>query len=129
LVLDTAGGYTLSESATGNLTGPDSGSFTINPAAADHLSFSVQPSDATAGNAINPAVKVQVFDRFNNPATNDNSDQVTLSVASGPGPFAAGSTTTVTVGGGLATFSNLVLDTAGRYTLGESATGGVTGPD
>src|SRR5262249_29823141 len=109
LLLDTAGSYTLGESATGGLTGPSSSSFTINAAAADHLSFSVQPSDTTAGAAISPAVQVKVFDQFNNLLTADNSDQVTLSVASGPAGFAAGSTTTVTVSGGIATFSNLLL--------------------
>jgi hypothetical protein len=128
LVLDTAGMYTLSESATGGLTGPSSSSFTINAAAADHLGFSVQPGNTTAGAAINPAVQVKVFDRFGNPLTADNSDQVTLSVAIGPGSFAAGSTTTVTVSSGIATFSNLAIDTTGTYTLGESATGSISGP-
>src|SRR5207247_678776 len=81
-----------------------------------------------AGVAINPAVTVRIFDRFGNFATNDNTDQVTLAVASGPGGFAAGSTTTVTVSGGVATFSNLILNTSGVYTLGATATGGITGP-
>src|SRR5207247_1582077 len=65
---------------------------------------------------------------FGNLATNDNSDQVTLSVASGPGGFAGTSTLMVTVSGGIATFSNLILNTAGTYTLGASGTGGITGP-
>ena len=98
------------------------------PAAADHLVFGIQPSGTTAGVAIGPAVTVKVFDQFGNFASNDNSDKVTLAVASGPGGFASGSTTTVTVSGGIATFSNLILDTAGSYTLGESAPGGITGP-
>ncbi len=128
LILDTAGSYTLSESGSGGITGPASASFTISPAAADHLVFGVPPSDTTAGALINPAVTVQVFDQYGNPATNDNSDQVTLSVASGPGTFANGSTMTVTVSGGVATFSNLMLDTAGSYTQSESGSGGITGP-
>src|SRR5205085_1798443 len=89
----------------------------------------VQPSNVVAGAAISPAVVVRVFDQFGNLATNDNSDRVTLTVASGPGGFAGGSTTTVTVSGGVATFSSLVLDTAGTYSLGESGTGGLTGPN
>ena len=48
--------------------------------------------------------------------------------AAGPGGFAGASTTTVTVNAGVATFSNLVLNTAGSYTLGESGTNGLTGP-
>src|SRR5438876_923744 len=88
----------------------------------------MQPRTSVAGVAISPAVTVQVFDRFGNFASNDNSGQVTLSVASGPGGFAAGSTTTASVSAGVATFSNLILNTAGAYTLGESGTGGLTGP-
>jgi hypothetical protein len=128
LILDTGGTYTLGQSATGGLSGPASGSFSISPAAADHLAFSVQPTPTTAGLAISPAIKVQLFDQYGNAVSGDNSDQVTLSVRSGPGGFAGGSTTTVTVSGGVATFSNVVFDTAGNYTLGENATGGLTGP-
>src|SRR5262249_23419357 len=81
----TARYYTLGESGSGGITGPASASFTVVPAAGDHLAFSQQPSLTVAGFAINPAVTVQVFDRFGNFATNDSTDQVTLAVASGPG--------------------------------------------
>ena len=128
LVLTVAGSYTLGESATGRLTGPNSTSFTVVPAAANHLVFGIQPSGTRAGVALGPGVTVKVFDKFGNFASNDNSDKVTLAVASGPGGFASGSTTTVTVSGGIATFSNLILDMAGSYTLGESVSGGVNGP-
>jgi sugar lactone lactonase YvrE len=127
LVLDTAGTYTLSESATNGLSGENSNSFTVSPARANHLAYSVQPSNATAGNAISPAVQVEVLDQYGNLLTNDNSDQVTLTVASGPGNFTSGNSVMETVSGGLATFNNLVLDAAGNYTLGESATGGLSG--
>src|SRR5439155_19089491 len=116
------------ESGTGGLTRPPSATFPIVPATANHLAFGVQPGTTVAGVAVNPAVTVRVFDQFNNFASNDNTDQVTLSVASGPGGFTAGSTTTASVSAGIATFSNLVLNTAGAYTLGESGTGGITGP-
>jgi hypothetical protein len=128
LILDTAGSYTLN-AATSGLLGATSSSFTINPAAADHLAFGVQPNDTAAGNAITPAVQVQVLDRFGNLCTSDSADRVTLSVASGPGDFDASSTTTVTVNGGIAVFNNLILDTAGAYSLAENATGGVSGTD
>ena len=129
LILDTAGVYTLGESSTGGLSGPNSSSFTITPATPDQLAFTVQPNNSPLGGAISPAVQVEVFDVFGNLETSDNSDQVTLSVASGPGGFATGSTKTATVSGGIATFSNLFLNTAGAYTLGESATNGLTGPN
>ena len=129
LVLDTPGAYTLGESATSGLIGPNSNSFTVSALPADHLAFSVQPTTTTAGAALSPSVKVEVLDRLGNLVIGDNSDQVVLSVVSGPGGFAGGSTMAVTVSGGIATFSNLVLDTAGAYTLGESATGKLSGPN
>jgi uncharacterized repeat protein (TIGR03803 family) len=125
LVLDTPGSHSLSESATGGLTGPNSNSFTINPVSMNHLSFSVQPSNTMAGSAVSPAVQVEVLDQNNSLVTTDNSDQVTLTVASVPGGIASGGTATVS--GGIATFSNLILDTAGSYTLAESGSGGLTG--
>ena len=59
---------------------------------------------------------VKIEDQFGNLVSSDNTDKVTLGIASGPGGFAGGSTTTVTVSGGIATFGNLVLNTAGSYT-------------
>jgi Invasin, domain 3 len=129
LMLDTSGTYTLAESDSGGLSGNNSNSFTVSPSSPDHLVFTVEPGNTTAGVAIDPAVKVQVLDQYNNLVSNDNSDQVTLSVATGPGGFTSGSPTTATVSGGIATFANLVLDTAGNYTLGESASGGLSGND
>jgi uncharacterized repeat protein (TIGR03803 family) len=128
LILDTAGSYTLAETGTGGLSGANSSSFTVSALGADHLAFGIQPSTTTAGSAINPAVTVEVVDKFGNLITVDNSDQVTLSVASGAGGFAGGSPPPATVSGGIASFGNLVLDTAGSYTLGASANGltGVT---
>src|SRR5439155_804956 len=127
LILNTAGTYTLGESGTGGLTGPASASFTVVPAAANHLAFGVQPGTTVAGVAVRPAVTVPASELFRNLATNDNTDHVTLSVATGPGGFTVGSTTTVTVNSGVATFSNLVLNTAGAYTLRNDGTGGRTG--
>jgi hypothetical protein len=102
------------------------------PTATDHLAFAQQPANTTAGSAINaglttPGVTVDVLDQNNQLVTTDNSDTVTLTVASGPGGFTNTSTVTATVSGGVATFNNLVLDTAGNYTLGESGSSGLTG--
>ncbi len=85
-------------------------------APATHLAFLQQPTDTVAGQAITPAVTVAVEDQFGNVVAGDTST-VTLTVASGPGTFTAGSTTAVAASNGLATFSNLVLQTAGTYTL------------
>ena len=48
--------------------------------------------------------------------TSDNST-VTMSVFAGPGNFSAGSTTSVHLHNGIATFSNLVINAIGSYTL------------
>jgi uncharacterized repeat protein (TIGR03803 family) len=125
LIFPTAGSYTLGESAAGGLRGPNSNSFTIAPVTMNHLVFSVQPTNTPAGSAVAPAVQVEVLDQNNSPVTTDNSDQITLTVASGPGSIASGGTATVS--GGVATFSNLILDTAGSYTLNESGTGNLSG--
>jgi hypothetical protein len=119
-------GYTLSAS-DGSLGGAPSNMFNITPAAASQLVFGVQPGDTIAGVAISPAVTVYIEDQFGNLVTNDNTDQVTVDVASGLGAFTVGSTTTQTAVGGMASFSNLVLDKSGAYTLGENATGDLTG--
>jgi hypothetical protein len=114
LVLDTAGRYTL-RITEGTLDAIASAAFIIRPAKADYLVIEHQPADTTAGQVI-PAVTVEVVDKFGNQVTSDHS-AVTVAVASGPGPFTKASTLTVTASGGLATFNNLVLDTAGSYTL------------
>ena len=94
---------------------------------ASKLAFTTQPSNTAAGAAISPAVQVTVEDSFNTVIPSDNTDVVTVGIASGPGSFTGSSTTTVTASSGIATFSNLVLNTAGTYTLSETASFG-TGP-
>jgi hypothetical protein len=76
-----------------------------------------------------PAVTVQILDAYANVVTSDNSDAVTLSVASGPGSFLAGSTTTAVAHNGVATFTNLTLVTPGTYTLGALVPHALVGPD
>jgi hypothetical protein len=122
----SAGAYAVTASVLG-VASPASFALTNTPGTADHLTFNVQPTNTTAGTAISPAVTVDVLDSFGNLVTADNSDQLTITVASGPGGFATGSTASLTASGGVATFANLVLDTAGAYTLGESGSGGLTG--
>jgi hypothetical protein len=106
---------------TGSLT------VTVAPASPSQLVFGQQPTNTVQGFAIRPAVTVKVLDPYGNLETGDKTDQVTLGIASGPGTFASGSTTKLTVTGGVATFSNLILNTSGTYTLSESATNGLSG--
>jgi len=111
--LDTPGNYTLTAS-DGSLTSATSNGFTVSAAAASKLVYAVQPSNVTAGVADSPSIVVDVEDRFGNIVTADNSN-VTLSVASGPGGLSG--TVTVAASNGVATFSNVTLDTAGTHTL------------
>ncbi len=111
--IDTAGSYTLT-ATDGSLSSATSGSFTVTPAAASTLVFAVQPSSVTAGDPNSPAITVDVEDRFGNLVTT-NSSNVTLSVATGPG--SASGALTVAATSGVATFTDVILGTAGNYTL------------
>jgi hypothetical protein len=114
----TGTGYTLGASE-GAFNTTSSG-FNITPAAADHMLFTVQPSDAVNGNAISPAVEVTVFDQFDNIA--NFSGTITLTVTGGGSGITGNS---VSASAGVATFSNLILDTPGTYTL-DADGGGLT---
>jgi hypothetical protein len=114
----TAGTRTLSASASPSLTG-DTASITILPAPPDHLAFFVQPSATPAGQAISPAVQVEIQDQYGNRVTQAAGQRdITIALGANPGPGVLGGTTTVTASGGLATFSNLTISKKGDgYTL------------
>ncbi|HEY8747446.1 MAG TPA: hypothetical protein VIM11_05710 [Tepidisphaeraceae bacterium] len=113
LVINAAGSYTLT-ATDGSLTPLTSASFSITSAASNKLVFIGGPSDTTAGIAVSPHVVIDVQDSFGNIVTIDNSS-VTMTVATGPGSLTG--TTTVQAVSGVATFSNLLLDTAGTYSI------------
>jgi hypothetical protein len=118
VTLKTAGskGVTSTDTVNSSITG--SASVTVNPAAANHLAFSQQPTNTNAGSIITPAVTVQVFDAYGNLETGDNTDSVTIAIGTNPAGGTLSGTTTVTVSGGVATFSNLSINNAGNgYTL------------
>jgi trimeric autotransporter adhesin len=97
-----------------SITGSQSGIVVV-PAAAATLVFSTQPATSTAGSALAGPPAVTVTDAFGNTVSGQ---PVTLAKNSGPGAFTAGSTLTATSNGsGVASFSNLVFNTAGGYTL------------
>jgi hypothetical protein len=86
------------------------------PLGASQLVLQQSPTSGTPGQALSPSVNVAVEDAFGNVVTSDKST-VTIAVASGPGGFAVGSTTSEVAVSGVATFSNLILSLAGTYTL------------
>ena len=118
LIFDASGTYSLIAS-DGSLTKATTAAITISPAAASKVAFQQMPTTGTAGQALSPSVKVAVEDQFGNVATG-NTSTVTLTVGSGPGAFATGSTTSVAAVNGVAAFSNVLFDTPGTYTLGSS---------
>ena len=59
-----------------------SSSFTITPGVASKLVFLQQPTKASAGASISPAVTVEVEDAYGNVLTADNTDKVTVAIAS-----------------------------------------------
>ncbi len=117
LLLQQIGTYTLTATAPG-MQPATSASFNVTPAAPTSIAFAVNPADGAAGQALTP-VQVALTDAFGNGS--GNGLQVGLSVT-GPGGFAAGSTT-ATVSNGLAAFPGLILTKAGSYTVTATAPG------
>ena len=117
-----ANGYTLYALPNG-LTGVISVPFNIIEGPPVQLAFQVQPSTTVAGNAISPAVTVEVLDAVGNLLTTANS-QVTLALASNPGGSTLSGMLSANASGGVATFNMLMLNQVGNgYTLSASAPG------
>ncbi|HVE82255.1 MAG TPA: Ig-like domain-containing protein, partial [Myxococcales bacterium] len=110
---------TARDSVNNAITG--SGSTAVTPGAAAKLKFSAQPSSATAGVAITPAVVVQVTDAFGN-LVPSATDTITVALGNNPGGGTLRGTLTATAVGGQATFSTLnVREAAAGYTLSATA--------
>lgn len=110
-------GYTLSVSATGLPTSVTTPAFNISPGAAAQIVVKTQPPASVAQNAAF-AVAFAIEDAYGNVLTGDNTDSVTVSFATNAGSATLGGTTTVTVSGGVATFSGLTVNNpATGYTL------------
>jgi hypothetical protein len=129
LSIDAAGaGYRLQVTGTGLSTGDISTAFSISSGIADHLLFTVAPSNRTAGLSISPQIKVTAFDALGNVVTTFGND-VTISITPSTGTAGAtlSGTTLQTPVSGVATFAGLSIDKAGAgYTLTATASG-VTG--
>ncbi len=123
LKIDKPGtGYTLVAGSSG-LASVTSTPFDVQVGTGNKVAFGVQPSNTTAGNVISPAVTVQVQDAAGNldpTATN----QVTVFLGQNPGNGHLSGTLQKNAVNGVATFSNLGIDSAGTgYTLSAAATG------
>jgi uncharacterized repeat protein (TIGR01451 family) len=123
--INLVGSYTLT--VTGGTFSGSGGPITVTAGPAVKLAFAAQPANTPTGVTL-PPVKVKLVDAFGN-LVNDSSHSVTLSVATGPGSFATGSTTTAQLTNGQATFNNLTLIQPGSYTLRDMVPGLYTGPN
>ena len=113
LTLTTAAsGYTLIVSSNG-VDSATTNAITVTPAAVSKLVIQTQPSaTATAGQAFATQPAVEEVDPYGNVETGDNSTVINAELSSGAGPLQG--TTTATVSDGLATFTNLADNSAGR---------------
>ena len=118
LSIDKTGvGYTVVASSSG-LTSATSTAFNIANAAADHLIFSTQPSDAQTGATLSAVVAAK--DIFGNAAA----DYIgTVTLAAHGNPTALKGTVTTSAASGIATFNNFHIDDTGTYSLDASADG------
>ena len=111
----TPGTITLHFTSSPALTAVTSNSIVVT-APATQLAIETQPSStATAGVAFSTQPVVYVEDQYGDLETGDNTTQVTASLASGSGPLHG--TVTVTVSGGIATFTDLSDNTAETISL------------
>ena len=87
------------------------------------LQMEKQPSTTVESEAISPAVTVNVCDYLGNVCTGDSATSVTVAILGTPAGVTLGGTKTVTASSGLATFSDLTIDTPDAYRLLFTATG------
>ncbi len=112
----TADGYRLDASA-GGVTGVTSATFDITPAAATHLAFAVEPSNAIAGAAVAPAVQVAALDAFDNVDTAYTAN-IAVAIGTNPGGGTLSGTASVPAVNGVASFATLSINRSGvGYTL------------
>ncbi len=108
VTLKTAGNPSVSVSDSGKVGTTNVGVIAAAPAV---MAFGSQPTNATSGQAISPAVTVTLKDAFGNSA----SGNVAMSIATGSGTLSG--TTNQATSGGTATFNDLSIDNAGSHTL------------
>ena len=94
----------------------------LTPVVATHVVVTSQPANVVAGSS--DSLVVQLEDGAGHLDTSDEGN-VTLSIATGPAGASLGGTITVTAVDGIATFGNVLVTTAGQYTL-NATQGGLT---
>lgn len=118
VTLTKAGTYTLTTLSVNDPTTTGiSNSFTVNHAAANKLMINTQPSvNNTSNTAFSTQPVVYITDAYDNIITEDNSTQVTVTIASGTNGTLGG-TVTKTAVNGIVTFTDLKITGGGTFTL------------
>ncbi|MHA8056751.1 beta strand repeat-containing protein, partial [Aquirufa nivalisilvae] len=117
LTFKTAGNQTVTATdQAATLTANTGASTVVNAGAASKLSYSVQPSNATAASSISPAIKVRIEDANGN--LTSSTANVTLAIGTNPASGTLSGTLTQAAVAGEATFSNISINNTGTgYTL------------
>jgi hypothetical protein len=113
-ITSTTGGVATVTATCDSITGTGSVAFT--PMVPAQLIWHTQPGGAVSGSSLNPQPVFYLEDTHGNLETVDSSDTVTLALNSSNGATLNG-TTTVTLSGGVAIFTNLSVNSPGTYTL------------
>jgi len=122
----TAGLQTATAVAAGMPDPPARFTATARSGTPTRLAFTVEPSDASAGAPITPAIEVSALDGFGNTASGF-AGAVTLVLGTNPGGAALEGTTTRSAVAGVATFAGLSVTRAGSGYQLRSDAGGLTG--
>ncbi len=122
---DKAETIALSFAGAGLTVGPST-SIVVTPAPSKLVIHTEPLATATAGQPFSFQPVIYEEDSFGNLITSDNSTVVTVSLTAGAGPLQG--TTSVTMTGGVATFTNLADDSAETISLGFSGGGFTVGP-
>jgi hypothetical protein len=118
LSINLSGSKTL-RATSGTLTAAVSNAFTISPGPARKLVIIQQPTNAVAAVAISPAVTVRIRDSLGNNVPTSGL-AIALSLTSGTGTL-SGTTSRATDTSGLATFSDLSVNLAGKKIITASS--------
>jgi hypothetical protein len=123
----TIGGLTMTGSYTNDGSNP---STTVTPAVPSKVVFTQQPSNGKIGTAISPAIKAAVTDAYGNVVTTYGTS-VSLSTAFNPNTGTATNPSgtlpqSATPVSGIATFSNVVINTAGDGYKLQASSGSLT---
>jgi len=119
LVTGISGGqatiYAVAKGTPGNTT------ITVGALSPNKLAFSIQPTTSVAGDALSPAVQVEIQDANGNRVTNAR-DGVTIAIANNAGGGTLTGTKVVNAIDGIASFTGLWINKTGTgYTLSASS--------